>query len=353
MTRHLRYFEAIREATEQSMALDPSVFVMGLGVPDPKGIFGTTLGLQDRFGPQRVMDMPLSENAMTGVCVGAALAGMRPIITHQRIDFALVAMEQLVNQAAKWHYMFNGQRSIPLVVRMIVGRGWGQGPQHSQSLQASFAHIPGLKVLMPTTAHDAKGLLCAAIADNNPVVYIEHRWLHSITGEVPAEHYTVPIGQARCARPGSDVTIAAVSYMVLEALRAAEELQAQGIHAEVLDLRSIQPWDQAAVLASVRKTGRLVVADTGTLAFGVGAEILSCVSEQAFGALRAAPQRVALPDHPCPTSPALAADYYPRSAQVCAAVLRTLGRTPAPADTAPFPGSQRLDVPDPSFQGPF
>ena len=231
MNRQLKFFEAIREATDQAMERDPAVYIVGLGVPDPKGIFGTTLGLQEKYGTTRVQDMPLSENAMTGVALGSALVGMRPIITHQRVDFALVAMEQMVNQAAKWHYMFGGKAKVPMVVRMIIGRGWGQGPQHSQSLQAWFAHIPGLKVVMPTTAHDAKGLLAAAIEDNNPVVFIEHRWLHNISDEVPEEYYTVPLGSARVMREGNDVTIVGTSYMALEAVRAAEHLRAHDVFA--------------------------------------------------------------------------------------------------------------------------
>jgi len=352
MNRQLKFFEAIREATDQAMERDPAVYIVGLGVPDPKGIFGTTLGLQEKYGTTRVQDMPLSENAMTGVALGSALVGMRPIITHQRVDFALVAMEQMVNQAAKWHYMFGGKAKVPMVVRMIVGRGWGQGPQHSQSLQAWFAHIPGLKVVMPTTAHDAKGLLAAAIEDNNPVVFIEHRWLHNISDEVPEEYYTVPLGSARVMREGSDVTIVGTSYMALEAVRAAEHLRADDVSAEVIDLRTIRPWDVETVLASVRKTGRLVVADTASAAFGVSAEIVATVLECEFASMKTAPVRIALPDHPCPTSPALAERYYPRAGHIVLEVKRMVGISPNGNELATLP-DQRLDVPDTSFQGPF
>ena len=189
MTRDLTYVQAILEATEQCMEANASVYAMGLGVTDPKGTFGSTLGLEQRFGSRRVMDMPTSENAMTGVAIGSALMGMRPVMAHQRMDFILLALDQIVNNAAKWHYMFGGQLRVPLVIRLVVGRGWGQGPQHSQSLQALFAHIPGLKVVMPTTPHDAKGLLISAIEDDNPVIYVEHRWLHGIFGPVPSEMY--------------------------------------------------------------------------------------------------------------------------------------------------------------------
>src|SRR5579885_455110 len=207
-TREITFAEALNEAMAVCLEADPTVYLMGLGVPDPKGVFGTTLGLQEKFGVRRVMDMPTSENAMTGVAVGSALLGL----------------DQIVNQAAKWHYMFGGKTKLPLIIRMIVGRGWGQGPQHSQSLQAWFAHIPGLKVVMPATPYDAKGLLIGGIEDDNPVIFLEHRWLHGIKGAVPKGHYAVPLGRARIARPGRDVTIVASSYMTLEALRAADML---------------------------------------------------------------------------------------------------------------------------------
>ena len=190
------FVAAINDAFTVAMELDPNVICYGLGVPDPKGVFGTTLGLQERFGAERVFDMPTSENAMTGIGIGAALYGLRPVINHQRLDFALLSMDQLVNNAAKWRFMFGGQRGIPLTVRMIMGRGWGQGPTHSANLQAWFAHVPGLKVLMPSTAEDAKGLLLSAIFDPDPVIFLEHRWLHNLLGEVPDGDSRIPIGKA-------------------------------------------------------------------------------------------------------------------------------------------------------------
>jgi pyruvate dehydrogenase E1 component beta subunit len=352
MSRQIKFAEAIREATDQAMARDPSVYLIGLGVPDPKGIFGTTGGLQQKYGATRVLDMPLSENAMTGVVIGSALTGMRPIITHQRVDFSILAMDQMVNQAAKWHYMFDGKHRVPIVVRMIIGRGWGQGPQHSQSLQSWFAHIPGLIVAMPTTAHDAKGMLLSAIENDNPVIFLEHRWLHNIADEVPGDYYTVPFGKARVMREGTDVTIVGASYMSLEALRAAEHLAKEGVNAEVIDLRTIRPLDTETVLASVRKTGRLVVADTSWKQFGVAGEIVAMVTEQAFSSLKAAPERVALPDAPAPTSPALADTYFPRAGDIVLAAKRTLGLKPE-TDAFELRPGQRLDVPDSSFQGPF
>jgi pyruvate dehydrogenase E1 component beta subunit len=352
MPREMKYVQAIHEATDQCMAKDPAVYVMGLGVPDPKGIFGSTLGLEQKYGSGRVMDMPASENAMTGVAIGSALAGMRPILTHQRIDFAVLSMEQIVNQAANWHYMFGGQMSVPLVIRMIIGRGWGQGPQHSQSLQAWFAHVPGLKVVMPATPYDAKGLLVASIEDDNPVIFIEHRWLHNIAGHVPEETYRVPLGKARVARRGKDVTIAAVSYMTLEALRAAEMLAEDGIDAEVVDVRSLRPLDDESILESVHKTGRLVAADTGWRTGGFSAEIVATVTEKAFDDLKSAPRRVALPDCPTPTTPALANLYYPRAAHIVVATKQMMGLSVGDSVLRP-PASVLLDVPDKSFKGPF
>ena len=347
--RQLKYSQAINEATDLCMASDPRVQIMGLGVPDPKGIFGTTVGLPAKYGPERVSDLPTSENGMAGVAIGCALAGMRPIITHHRLDFALLAMEQLVNQAAKWHYMFGGRMRMPLVVRMLIGRGWGQGPQHSQSLQAWFAHVPGLKVVMPATPHDAKGLLIASIEDDNPVIFIEHRWLYDLSGSVPEGMYRVPIGKARVIREGSDVTIVSTSYMTMEALRAADWLADHGVSAEVVDVRSLRPWDTTTVLESVSRTGRLVVTDTGWAAVGFSAEVIATVAEQGV-ALKAAPRRVCLADCPTPTSPALAARYYPRAVDLARVVATMLK-----ADLPPMPEltTTALDVPDTTFKGPF
>jgi pyruvate dehydrogenase E1 component beta subunit len=348
----IAYNQAILEALDQSMECDENVYVMGLGVPDPKGIFGTTLGLQEKYGPERVMDMPLAENAMTGVAIGSALTGLRPVMTHQRVDFALVALEQIINQAAKWHFMFDGQQSVPMVVRMIIGRGWGQGPQHSQGLQALFGHIPGLKVVMPTTAHDVKGMLISAVEDNNPVIVLEHRWLYGIKDDVPEAAYRVPLGKAKVMREGSDITLVAMSYMSVEALRAAEQLAEHGINAEVIDLRSIRPLDEETILKSVSKTGRLLVVDSAHLAFGTSAEIISLVTEKVFSDLKQAPSRMGLPDYPAPTSPALCDDYYPRSPQIIEEILKQLGRTDISVDFS-APTDHRLDQPDPNFSGPF
>ena len=350
MSRQLSYAQALREATDLCLEHDPNVYVMGLGVPDPKGLFGSTEGLVEKHGPARVRDMPTAENGMTGIALGSALVGMRPILTHQRVDFALLAMEQMVNQVAKWHYMFGSRVPVPMVMRLIVGRGWGQGPQHAQSLQAWFAHVPGLRVVLPTTAHDAKGMLIAAVEDDNPVVMIEHRWLYNLQSDVPSGIYRVPLDQARVARRGSDVTLAATSYMTIEALTAAERLSARGVEAEVIDLRSVNPLDTRTLLASVRKTGHLVVADTASTSFGISAEVLARVSEGAFGALKSAPRRVASPDCPSPSAASLSVDFFPRAHDIEKAAHASLGLAPPPPE--PETAHPR-DIPDPSFVGPF
>ena len=351
MNRLLTYAQALQEAQDLCLEIHPEVFLMGLGVPDPKGIFGSTLGLQKKYGGTRVFDIPLSENAMTGIALGAAITGMRPILTHQRVDFALTAMEQLVNQAAKWHYMFGGTMHAPMVIRMIIGRGWGQGPQHSQSLQSWFAHIPGLKVVMPVTPHDAKGLLIQSVEDDNPVIFIEHRWLYNITGNVPQEIYRVPLGKARIASEGNDVTIVSTSYMTIEALRAAELLAEGGVSAEVVDVRSLRPLDEDTILDSIKKTGRLIVADTGWKSLGFSAEIVALVSEKCHEKLKSAPVRIASPDVPSPTSSALSNRFYPRAVEIVAAARSMMG-----LDEGIFNQGNEiipLDIPDITFKGPF
>ena len=353
--RQLKYSEALREAVDICLERDPKVYLMGLGVPDPIGVFGTTSGLREKHGATRVLEMPIAENGMTGVALGSALVGMRPIMTHMRLEFAMLALDQICNQAAKWHYMFGGQSAVPLTMRMIVGRGWGQGPQHSQSLHAWFAHIPGLKVVMPMSPHDAKGMLIASIEDNNPVVFIEHRWLYNISGPVPEGYYKVPLTDGpRLVRQGSDATIVALSYATVDALAAADELLAMGIHTDVIDMRVLSPLQDDMILQSVAKTGRLIVVDQATLTGGYAGEIVARVAEKAMSHLKAPPIRVALPDCPTPTTRALSNFYYPTPGHIVAAVQKTLG---LPYDEDPFskidPAAKNLDVPNKAFSGPF
>lgn len=349
--RVVKYVEALREAQAECLAADDDVYLIGLGVPGPTGIFGSTSGLVEEFGADRVLDMPASEGGMTGVALGTAICGMRPIMVHMRVDFAVLSMETLVNQAAKWHYMYGGKMRAPLTVRMIIGRGWGQGPQHSQSLQAWFSHVPGLKVVMPATARDAKGMLIAAVDDDAPVIVLEHRWLYNITGEVPAGRYTEPLEGARVMRSGADVTLVGISYMALECLRAAEMLAEVGIDAEVIDLRSLTPLDSATIIDSVRKTGRLISADTAHTDYGATAEITSLVVEGALEAFKKPPVRIGLPAIPTPTTPALADLYYPRAVDIARAAVRLCDSEREICE--PEPSTPWHDVPDPSFTGPY
>ena len=308
--RGLTFREALKEATAQMMEKDERVFVMGEGVDDPGGIFGSTQGLHKRFGKERVMDLPIAENGMTGVAIGAAMAGMRPIFVHMRMDFLPMCMDQIVNHAAKWCYMTGGRTNVPLVIRSIIGKGWGSAAQHSQALQALFMHIPGLKVVMPSTPYDVKGLMVSSIEDGNPVMFIEHRWLYEQIGYVPEEIYTVPIGKGIVRRQGKDVTVVAVSNMVYEAMKAVQPLEAEGIDVEVIDPRTIKPLDEEIIIESVKKTGRLVVVDIGWKTCGVSAEIAAVVAEKAFKYLKSPVKRVALPDVPTPNSPVLEDAYY-------------------------------------------
>jgi len=346
------FASAIRDGLATALAQDSSVIVYGLGVTDPKGVFGTTMDLHKTFGTERVFDMPTSENAMTGVAVGAAIGGLRPVLTHQRLDFALLSLDQIVNNAAKWHFMFGGKRAVPLTIRMIIGRGWGQGPTHSQSLHAWFAHIPGLKVVMPTTPADAKGLLLESIFDEDPVIFLEHRWLHNTVGEVPDGDHRVPLGSARRLREGSDVTIVSASLLSIEALHAAEHLARQGITCDVIDLRSVRPIDWPLIEASVRRTGRLLAVDLGYLTGGLAGEIVARMATTCWSDFRAAPQRLAMPDVPEATSPALTKDYHVRAEHIAAAVGELVGK---PVDVQPLVAARKHphDVPGDWFKGPF
>jgi pyruvate dehydrogenase E1 component beta subunit len=322
--RKISYVQAINETLHQMMEKDERVFLIGQGVTSPWYVGTTTVGLLQRFGPERVIDTPVSENGITGVAVGAALAGMRPILVHPRMDFMYYAMDQIANHAANWHYMFGGQASVPLTIWGIINRGGEQAAQHSQSLQAMFMHVPGLKVVMPSTPYDAKGLLIASIEDNNPVIYIDDRWLYNHVGEVPEELYSVPIGKGIIRREGKEATVVATSYMVCEAIKAAEKMEKEGIDVEVIDIRSVKPLDKNLLLESVKRTGRLVIADASWKTCGVAAELSALVAEEAFAHLKAPIMRVALPDTPAPASFSLERVFYPNSDDIALSVKRAL-----------------------------
>jgi pyruvate dehydrogenase E1 component beta subunit len=350
--RSLTMVQAINEAMHIAMESDPRVICFGLGVDDPRRIFNTTANLIEKFGPERVFDMPTSENAMTGIGIGASFTGIRPVMVHQRLDFFLLAMDQLVNTAAKWHYMFGGQQTVPITIRLMIGHGWGQGPTHSQNLQAWFAHIPGLKVVMPTTPADAKGLLLASIFDDNPVVFLEHRWCHNMEGSVPEGDVREELGKARKVREGADITIVALSYMVVEALHAADFLSSEGISVEIIDLRSLQPLDWPAVLESVRKTGRLLALDTAQETCSVSSEVVARVSMELHAELKCAPRRLGQPDFPSPTSFALTKSYY-RGAEAIVDEIRAMLGKSAEGAAQFVEKSHPHDVPGDWFKGPF
>ena len=324
--RSLRYWEAISEATVQCMEADPSIFLTGIGVDDFKGIFGTTAEAYRRFGAARVFDIPNGENAMTGIAIGAAAVGKRPLVVHPRNDFMFLCMDQLFNLAAKWRYMFGGKTGVPVVFRGIVGRGWGQGATHSQSLQAVFAHFPGLYVATPASPADAKGLLVSALRGTGPVVLLENRALYELEEEVPEEPVPIPFGKGKIVRPGKDITIVGASLMAYEAKRAAEILADHGVDAEVIDPRSIRPFDEAMLLESIKKTGRLVVADTSWAFCGFSAEVAAVAAEKGWEYLKAPVRRVTPPDCPAPVSRPLEEAFHPSPltiAQTCLDLLKT------------------------------
>jgi len=282
------------------MEADDRMVIIGQGLYSPWYVGSSMVALEKRFGTHRVIDCPVSENGTTGIAIGTALSGAPTVMVHPRMDFMTLATDQIFNQAAKWHYMFGGAKNVPLVIRGIINRGGEQAAQHSQALQAMYMNIPGLKVVMPSSAYDAKGLMVASVRDGNPVVFIDDRWLYADEEDVPEDLYAIPIGVARTRRSGTDVTVVAISYMVKVALQAADEAAKSGVDVDVIDLRSLKPLDSSAVLESVRRTGRLVVADAAWRMCGAASEVVAMVAEAALGDLRAPPRRGTLPEAPAP-----------------------------------------------------
>ena len=327
--RELSYAEAIREALAQAMEADERVFIMGEDIGVYGGAFGVTGDLVHRFGPGRVVDTPISELALAGAAVGAAITGMRPVLELQFSDFVTLAMEQIVNQAAKMRFMFGGKVAVPMVVRLPGGSGTGAAVQHSQSLEAWFAHVPGLKVVQPATPYDAKGMLLAAIDDLNPVLVFEHKLLYRLKGPVPSDAYRVALGSATVRREGGSATVIATSIMVHRALAAAETLAAENIELEVIDLRSLRPLDGATILESVRKTGRVLIVYEAVRTMGIGAEISALIAESdAFDLLDAPIRRLGGAEVPMPYNPALERAAVPQEDDIVAAAraLATEGR---------------------------
>src|SRR3989344_3534899 len=341
--RMLTFCDALNEATHQEMERDSRVFVYGI----ENKVFGSLNGIAERFGQERCFVTPLSEEAMTGFGLGAALNGLRPIHTHIRVDFFLLAMNQLINMISSYHYGSSGKLKVPLVIRAVVGRGWGQGYQHSKSLHGLFAHIPGLKVIMPTTPYDAKGMLTAAIRDDNPVICIEHRWLYWQEGHVPEHSYTVPIGEPNILRKGSDITIVATSWLNAEASPAARILARRGVSVEIVDVRSAAPLNDQLIIDSVNKTKHCIVADNDWLHCGFSAEIAARVSEKCFGKLKTPVTRIGFANTPVPPTRVLENEFYPNAATIVRAVDKQLKLSPTDLSRENFFSHESR------FKGPF
>lgn len=318
------YAKAINEAHEQLLASDERVFLIGQGVESPWSVGTTTLGLVGKFGTQRVIDTSISEAGVTGAAIGAAMAGMRPIVFHPRMDFMYLTMDQVINHCAQWYYMFGGQVNVPVTIRGIVNRGNEQSAQHSQSPFSMYAHIPGLKVVCPASPFDAKGLLISAVRDDNPVMYFDDRWLYSLEEEVPDDIYEVPLGKGRICKEGSDVTVVAISYLVKEAVEAAGILEQTGIRVEVIDPRTLKPLDIELIMKSVHKTGRLVVADPDWPCCGFADHLAAVVSREAFSALKSPVGCVTFPDTPVPASTPLEKAFFPGSADIIDAAKKVI-----------------------------
>ncbi|OGO20814.1 MAG: pyruvate dehydrogenase [Chloroflexi bacterium RBG_16_50_9] len=323
--REITYREAIQEALVEAMEANPHVFLMGEDIGKYGGAFGVTAGLLDKFGPDRVRDTPMSEAAITGVATGASLLGMRPVIEIMFMDFITLAMDQLVNHATKFPFIFGEQSQVPLVLRTPCG-GWrGYGPTHSQSLEAWFLHVPGLNVLMPSTPYDAKGLLKEALYRDEPTLFIEHKLLYGTRGQVPEHEYTVPFGSSIVARTGKDVTVVAYSYLLTKALAVAEELHREGVEVEVIDPRTLAPLGIDTIVSSVKKTGRAVLVEEGTRTGGVSAEIGFQIMEHAYEYLDAPIIRVAADDIPVPCNRSSEDEMLPKNADIKDAIMKVLG----------------------------
>jgi pyruvate/2-oxoglutarate/acetoin dehydrogenase E1 component len=347
MNRILSYTEAIREAIEQEMERDSSVIVLGQGVDDPKRILGTTKGLVEKFGPKRVFDTPLSEDGMTGAAIGMALGGLRPIHSHIRMDFVLLAMNQIVNMASKMHYMFGGVFNVPIVIRAIIGKSWGQGPQHSQSFYPMLMNVPGLKIVAPSTAYDVKGCMIQSIRDNNPVLFIEHRLLYYQKGYVPTESYTTAFGRARVLFEGSDITLVGIAQMAIECLRAQQLLEEVGVGSEVIDPVSLNPLDIETIASSAIKTRRLIIVDNAWVPCGAGAEIIARLAEQdVLNDIQVC--RMGFAFTPCPTTPSLEEHFYPDASKIALKAYEMVW-----PDKEPWEPTTALQVEEMEFKGPF
>ena len=355
----LTFAQAVQLALTSSLEMDESIRVFGLGVADVKGVFGTTTGLADRFGKERVFDIPLSENAVTGAALGMAMMGLKPIMTHQRADFSFTSAEQIINQVSKTYFTSGGKFPISMVIRMIVGRGWGQGPTHAQSPHALYATVPGLKVVMPATPEDGFSMMVEAIQDPNPVLFIEHRWLHEVRSTFSTSGQSIPLAKAQVLRKGTDLTLAAVSYGVIEALKVAAVFEKFGISTEVVNVRSVLPLDRDSLIESVGVTRRFAFLDVAPVKHGMSGEVAKVISDAFWGEIKVSPLALGLEFIPVPSSPHQAKNVYISPLQVISAIDKhfNFGIDLTKASQVleeMFPSrSQLLDQPDVGQVGPF
>ena len=351
--RQIYVHESINEALKLSMLKDKKVVILGLGVDDPKGIFGTTKKLSKIFKKNRIFEFPTAENAMTGIAIGSSLMGFKPVITHQRVEFSLLSIEQIINQAAKWYFMTGGKKSVPMVIRLIIGRGWGQGPQHAQSLETLFAHIPGLKVVSISSPYNAKGLLISAIEDPNPVILFEHRWVHELKGDVPKKLYKCKLDRALIALKGRDITLISSSYMLVECLRSAQILKQNSISVEVVDIQCLRPLDKTTIVNSVKKTKNALIVDNGGITYGISAEIISSIYDNLNSKEKKEIniKRIGLSDNPIPSSKYLAKYCYPDFKDIITNILLLLNKK-IKINYNEFKNVPS-DQPNKKFMGPF
>ncbi len=351
--KKISFIEAINRCIFSEMTRNKKLITFGLGINDPKRIFGSTKGLVEKFGKNRVFDVPTSENSLTGIGLGLSLGGNPVLITHQRTDFFLLAFDQLINSISKWNYMFDGNSGpVNITIRLIVGRGWGQGPTHSQNLQSIFAHFPGLKVVIPTTPYDAKGLLASALRDPNPVIFLEHRWLHNSKGIVPSNNYLSNLNKSKIVKRGKYLTIISTSYMTAEVKNIYQELKNSKIDFEHIDLICIKPLDEKTIINSVKKTGRLIVLDSGFKTNSISAEIITLVNEKCFKYLKTKPVRITVPDISEPASYGLTKYYYENKKSILKKIENML-KIKIKIKKDDVKVKQHHDVPGNWFKGPF
>ena len=356
--RILSASEAILEATDQMMKKDNNLILIGEGINDPKGIFGTTINLSKKYGEKRVIESPISENGITGIAIGLGINNFKVLLIHQRVEFALLSIEQIFNNAAKSYYVTNGQHNVPIVIRMVIGRGWGQGPAHSQSLETIFSYIPGLKILIPSSAYDAKGMLVSAICDPNPVIILEHRWFHYVEGVVPSNIYKSDIKKPKVISKGKDLTIVVSSYNVNEIIFCSQILKEFKIYLEIIDLRVLRPLNLNPILKSVRKTKKLIIFEIGNKTYGVGAEIIASILEKNHNIFDSPPSRVGLPDSPTPSTRGLAKKFYPNQIDIMKQIINQLNLSNEDEKIIinllkKKSPPHEIDIPNPKFKGPF